>query len=120
MIAKEALRGAVIGSKLFNEMEGCIELNETQPNDSDIGIKTIVFLDGERQSTFIYANAKEGYVKRLRQKKGTDMLKSVQGKELETIPGTKEPIKETVKGDVLILFCSDKVLKLLRGDYERE
>jgi len=114
MISKEALRGAIIGSKLFDETEGCIELDKTQPNDSDIGIKTIVFLDGERQPTFIYANAKEGYVERLKQKR-----KSAQGDELETIPDTKEPIKETVKGDVLILFCSVKLLELLKHDHKR-
>lgn len=109
MLTKEALRGAVIGSKLFNELEGCIELNETQPNDSNIGIKTIVFLDGKRQPTFIYANTKEGYVKRLKRKEGTD-----KGGKLERDPNTKNPIEETVKGDVLILFCSDKILKLLK------
>ncbi len=111
MLTKEALRGAIIGTGLFDETEGCIELDETQPNDSDIGIRTIIFLDGKRQPTFIYANAKEGYIERIKQKRG---------KELETYPDTKEPIKETVKGDVLILFCSEKVLKLLRGDYEGE
>ena len=111
MLTKEALRGAVIGSKLFTEMEGCIELGETQPNDSDIGINTIVFLDGKRQPTCIYANAKEGYVKRLKQRKG---------KKLEINPDTEEPIEETVRGNVLVLFCSKGMQKLLRGDYERE
>ena len=109
MLTKEALQGAIIGTGLFDEIEGCMELKETQPNDSDIGIKTIVFLDGKRQPTFIYANAKEGYIKRLKQKEGTD-----KGGKLESISGTKKPIEETVKGDVLILFCSEKVLKLLK------
>jgi len=103
MLTKEALRGAIIGSELFNEMEGCIELNETQPNDSDIGKSTVVFLDNEYESTCVYANAKERYIKRPKTKKGVD---------------TKS--EEIVRGKVLILFCSETVLKLLRGDYERE
>lgn len=109
MLTKEALQGAIIGTGLFDEIEGCMELKETQPNDSNIGIKTIIFLDGKRQPTFIYANAKEGYVKRLKRKEGTD-----KGDKTESNPNTKEPIEETVKGDVLILFCSDKILKLLK------
>ena len=101
MLTKEALRGAIIGTGLFNETEGCIELDKTQPNDSDIGGSTVVFLDGEYQPTCIYANKKEGYIV-TKSKKGTD---------------TKS--KETIKGDVLILFCSDKILKLLKHDRKR-
>lgn len=97
MLTKEALRGAIIGTGLFNEIEGCMELDETQPNDSDIGKSTIVFLDNEYQPICIHANAKEGYVKRPKTKKGID----VKGEEI-------------VNGDVLILFCSDKVIKLLK------
>ena len=89
----------MIGSKLFNEMEGCIELDETQPIESDIGKNTLVFLDSEYQPICTYANKREGYIRR---PKGA---------------GKKE---EIVKGKVLILFCSEIVLKLLRGDYERE
>ena len=99
MIAKEALRGALIGSKLFNDMEGCIELEETQPIESDIGEKTLVFLNYQYEETCTYANKREGYIRR---PKGT---------------GNKE---EIVRGKVLILFCSEVVLKLVRGDYERE
>lgn len=120
MLTNEALRGAIIGAGLFDELDGCVELDETQPNDSDIGIKTVVFLDGIRQPTFIYANAKEGYVKRIKQKRGANIPRSVQKNEIESDSDTKEPIKETVKGKVLILFCSEVVLKLLRGDYEGE
>ena len=102
MITKEALRGAIIGSKLFNETEGCIELDATQPPKSYIGGNTIVFLDNEYQSMCTYANAKEGYIKRPKSKKEAD----VKG-------------EETVKGDVLILFCSDRVLKMLKHDRKR-
>ena len=114
MIAKEALRGAIIGSKLFNEMEGCIELNETQPNNSDIGVHTAVLLNSEYQHACVYANTKEGYIKRLKLKKGANTSKLLQGEDVEMDSHKKEPIEETVKGDVLILFCSDKVLKRLK------
>ena len=114
MLTKEALRGAIIGSKLFNELEGCIELNETQPNDSEIGMNTAVLLNGEYQYACVYANRKEGYVKRLKLKKGANTSKLLQGEDVEMDSHGKKPIEETVKGDVLILFCSDKVLKLLK------
>lgn len=97
MLTKEALRGAVIGSKLFTEIEGCIELEETQPIESDIGKNTLVFLNNQYEGTCTYANKKERYIRRPKE------------------TGKKE---EIVKGKVLILFCSETVLKLLRGDDE--
>jgi len=98
MLTKEALRGAVIGSKLFTELEGCIELGETQPIESDIGKNTLVFLNGQYEPICTYANKKGGYIRRPRE-------------------GKKD---EIVRGKVLILFCSEAVQKLLRGDYEGE
>ena len=99
MIAKEALRGAIIGTELYKETEGCIELEETQLTETDIGENTLVFLNHQYEETCTYANKREGYIRR---PKGV---------------GNKE---EIVKGEVLILLCSEVVLKLLRGDYERE
>lgn len=119
MLTKEALRGAIIGTGLFSETEGCMEVNETSSNSYAIE-DTVVFLNNEYQHACVYANAKEGYIKRLKRKKGTVLSKSLQVDDLKRTPNTQKPIEETVKGDVLILLCSDKVMKLLRGDYERE
>lgn len=119
MLTKEALRGAIIGTGLFSETEGCMEVNETSSNSYDIA-DTVVFLNNEYQSACTYANAKDGYIKRLKLKKGATVSKVLQGPDLETAPSTKKPIEETVKGDVLILLCSDKIMKLLRHDHERE
>lgn len=119
MITKEALRAAIITSKLFDEMEGCIELPNTQPSDTYIGQNTVVFMDNEYQPTCINANAREGYVKRLKTKKWVATSKSLQANETENITNTKNTIEETVKGDVLVLFCSEKVLKLLKHDHKR-
>ena len=102
MLTKEALQGAIIGTRLFDEIEGCMELNETQPLESHIGKNTVVFLDNKYLPGCIYANTKEGYVV-TKSKKGTDIKKD-----------------ETAKGNVLILFCSDKIQKLLKRDYERK
>ena len=113
MLTKEALQGAIIGTGLFDEIEGCMEVNETSSNSYDIA-DTAVFLDNKYQHACVYANAKEGYVKRLKLKKGATISKGLQGTDLEADTNTKKPIEETVKGDVLILLCSDKIMELLK------
>jgi len=107
MLTGEALRGAIIASQ-FRELEGCVELPETQPSDTYIGQNTIVFLDGKHQHDCIYANAREGYITRqkatAREEKGSAITGSITIKKKE---------EEMIKGEVLILLCSKKVWELL-------
>ena len=112
---KWALQNSLINCMYaaFDEVEGCIEVNETYDNDSDKGMCTAVILDGHYVHTCIYANTEEGLVKRLKLKEGGFTTKIPQCADIEIDPETGKYVEETVYGDVLILLCSNKVLKLL-------
>lgn len=102
-------------TEMFNgKFDGCIQLEETYPVDSDEAMSTVIFLDGIYQNRAVYANAKNGMVRRAKLKKDIkDYTTHINPNDVIFKDGTDEIELEDVKGAVQIICCSDSMLKLI-------
>ena len=107
-----ASQNTIIEDALINgAIEGCIQIPCVAAGASDYKLGTLVYLDGTLLSNVVSANAAEGWVDRCILKPGHPY--AIQLSDVE-VNEDNEMQTERLYGNVILLVCSPKMLRLLQ------
>lgn len=95
------------------DLEGCVQTHRMNIGHDDYKPETVIFLDGIYQIGCTAANELEGWVDRCILKEGhtTPLHKS----DVEWNEDKDEIVVERLYGEVIMLVCSPKMLRLLQN-----